>query len=94
MIKLFRVYGRPGHRQRASFGNTYAFMTYRDGDQLLVNVICADNTGTNEYCDLVIVGKNEQIIDVEFMGQLSDGIFENCETGTIQSFIMKEVIYG
>lgn len=77
---VYRVLGKNGHRQRASFGNTFRFTTFED-----VNIICkcADVTSTNEYVDVIVVADDFNKCAKAMEKQLSVGIFENCEYGKV-----------
>lgn len=78
MIKMYKVYGVEGHRQRESFSPSYKFTTF---DNITVSVINSDLTGTNNYSLVKLEGDNEIQLEDEFEGQLSDGIFENSAYG-------------
>lgn len=76
----FKVFGDPGHRQRASFSQSREFTT-QDGAQIKVEN--ADITGNNEYSLVTISAENERDILAELMAQVDDGIFENDSVGEI-----------
>lgn len=81
MVRVtFRVFGKDGHRQRASFGKTYSFMTF---DDVRITCFCSDTTGSNEYVDVAIIAEDCKIAIDEMEKQLSDGIFENCRYGKV-----------
>lgn len=80
----FAVYGANGHRQKINFEKSFVwdFSNEYFGARIL-NVRCSDVTGTNAY---VIVGVTRDTCEEcleEMEGQLSDGLFENCRTGTV-----------
>lgn len=76
----YRVFGKDGHRQRASFGKTYSFTTF---DDVRIKCLCSDTTGSNDYVDVVITAKDYSTAIDEMEMQLSDGIFENCRYGKV-----------
>ena len=78
MIKIYKVNGAAGYRQRESFSPSYKFITF---DNITISVINSDLTGTNNYSLVKLEGDNEIQLENEFEGQLSDGIFENSAYG-------------
>ena len=76
----YRVFGRDGHRQRASFGKTYSFTTC---EGVRITCFCSDTTGSNYYVDVEITAKDYSTARIQMAKQLSDGIFENCRYGEI-----------
>lgn len=82
--KAWKVYGADGHRQRESFYESYCYDFSRDGMTRIIEVLNADTTGTNDYSLVYITRDTEEECNNEFMGQLSDGIFENSRTGRIE----------
>ena len=81
MVRVtFRVFGKDGHRQRASFGKTYSFTT---SDYVRIKCFCCDTTGSNSYVDVAITAKDYKTAMYQMEKQLSDGIFENCRYGKV-----------
>jgi len=82
----FRVWGADGHRQRESFYPSITEdMTGEYGHGIcLVEEINSDKTGTNDYSIVRITCSAPEECEEEFLGQLSDGIFENCRCGKIE----------
>lgn len=78
MIKMYKVYGAEGHRQRESFSPSYKVTTFSN---VTISVINSDITGTNNYSLIKLEGDNEIKLKDEFEGQLSDGVFENSAYG-------------
>lgn len=76
----YRVFGRDGHRQRVSFGKSYSFTTFEDVD---IKCFCEDETGSNDYVDVVITAKDYKTAFDQMEKQLSDGIFENSRYGKV-----------
>lgn len=78
MIKIYKVNGAAGHRQRESFYPSYKVTTISN---VTISVINSDVTGTNQYSLMKLEGDNETQLEDEFEGQLSDGVFENSAYG-------------
>lgn len=81
----WRVYGRDGHRQRESFFPSvkYDWSAPYCGTRL-VEIKCADETGTHDYVEVTITRDTKALCKREFSSQLSDGIFENSRTGLVE----------
>ena len=82
----WKVFGAEGHRQKESFNSSYKydFTSERDGVRI-IEVENSDITGTNEYTIIRVTRDTEDNCWKELSGQLSDGIFENCRTGRIET---------
>ena len=82
---IWRVYGKEGHRQRESFHKSFVwdFSNEKVGTRILI-VRNADITGTNDYSEIEIWRDTKELCEAEFLGQLSDGIFENSNVGEIE----------
>ena len=82
MIRVtFRVFGKDGHRQRASFGESFEFSTF--GGDVHIECVCEDRTHTNRFVDVNITADSFKRCADELNAQLSDGIFESCAVGKI-----------
>ena len=82
MVRVtFRVFGKDGHRQRVSFGESFEFSTF--GGSAHIECVCEDRTLTNEFVDVIITSDSFKRCANELNAQLSDGIFENCVVGKI-----------
>lgn len=83
--RIWKVYGKDGHRQRESFGKSTVLdcSGSYDSDIRIIEVINSDITGTNEYTVVRVTRETSQECLNEFEGQLGDGIFENSNTGEI-----------
>ena len=82
MVRVtFRVFGKDGHRQRVSFGDSFEFGTF--GGDVHIKCLCGDRTLTNEFVDLIITADSFKRCADELNAQLSDGIFESCAVGKI-----------
>lgn len=84
--KSWKVYGYTGHRQKVSFFESKSY-DWSFGDNVrLVELICSDKTGTNDYAIIKITRNTESECDAEFIGQLYDGVFENARVGRWEVF--------
>jgi len=63
MIRVtFRVFGKEGHRQRASFGKSFEFNT--PDHCVYIECLCEDRTFTNRYVDVIMIND----IEKEYVG--------------------------
>lgn len=85
----FRVYGKEGHRQRASFGKSFEFNTF--GGDAHIEFLCEDKTYTNSFAEVIITADSFRSCVAELYMQLSDGVFESCNVGKI---IIKDIEEG
>lgn len=86
MRAFYRVWGRDGHRQKASWQASRLFSTY---DGYTIETWCYDRTGTHSYVDVEISckpGVSHKACELynELDSQLSDGIFERCNHGRVE----------
>ena len=82
MVRVtFRVFGKDGHRQRASFGESFEFSTF--GGDAHIECVCEDRTLTNKFVNVIITADSFKRCGAELNAQLSDGIFESCAVGKI-----------
>ena len=82
MVRVtFRVFGKDGHRQRASFGDSFEFGTL--GGSTHIKCLCEDSTLTNKFVDVIVTADSFQRGAGELSAQLSDGMFENGAVGKI-----------
>lgn len=84
VTKAWKVYGIEGHRQRESFCQSYRYDFTKGDDIRIIEVENSDKTGTNEYSIVRITRNTVQECKDDFMGQLSDGVFENSRVGEIE----------
>ena len=80
---MFRVYGQDGHRQRVSFRPSYVLRFDYSSCFTLIEVLCSDITGSNDFVDLIITSSSESDCISILRAQLSDGIFENSRFGDV-----------
>lgn len=77
----WHIYGRDGHRQKESFNDSYICDFSTTDKTRIIEVFNADITGTNEYTVIAITRDTLDECREELNGQISDGIFENCNIG-------------
>lgn len=97
MSVLFRVYGYDGHRQKASFGTSGIYDWSDENGTRIIEMRCADVTGTNAYAEIRITRDSLQDVLNTLEGQLSDGAFENMRYGEVFAIIDNEeheIIYN
>ena len=87
MIKVYKVYGINGHRQRAAFYDDFTVVDERGSYTFFGH----KSTGTYEYAFVVIISDSEEKADALFYAQLYDGAFENCRVGRIIEEKVKEL---
>lgn len=90
--RTWAVYGLSGHRQRESFSKSYTcdFSSEKEGANIL-EIFNSDLTGTNEYSIIRITRNTAKECERELRGQLSDGVFENSNTGLVKELTAEEV---
>ncbi len=84
ITKAWRVYGANGHRQRESFNKSERYNWSSGagkGFTRIIEVENSDKTGTNDYSIIRITRDTAEECEKEFIGQLSDGVFENSKVG-------------
>lgn len=90
--RTWKVYGRDGHRQKASFGKSvrWDFSSKNDGVRIL-EFINADKTGTNDFTIARITRNDSKECERELSGQITDGYFENMFVGDVIEISNEEV---
>lgn len=83
MRAIYRIWGKVGHRQRASWQKSVKFTTY---DGYTIETWCFDRTGTHDYVDMEVIADLVGPADLyeEMQTQLNDGVFECCNYGKIE----------
>lgn len=83
MRAMYRVWGKEGHRQKASWQKSVKITT---NDGYTIETWCFDRTGTHEYVDMEVSRMHCKASDLydEMQTQLDDGIFECCNYGKIE----------
>ena len=88
---LFRVYGRDGHRQKASFGKSCVCDLPGENEYIpgsrIIEMRRADVTGTNQYAEIRITRDSMDDVMAELEGQLWDGFFENVKFGKVVAVV-------
>ena len=84
VTRAWKVYGRENHRQRQSFFASYSYDFSENGDTRIVTVKNSDTTGTNSYSIIEITRDTAEKCYQELIGQLYDGVFENCNFGIVE----------
>lgn len=79
---MYRIWGKEGHRQKASWQNSVKFTTY---DGYTIETWCFDRTGTHDYIDMEVSRLHCTAMELyeEMQSQLDDGILECCSYGVI-----------
>lgn len=86
-VKIFRVYGAEGHRQRESFYRSYVSDISRPNSPRSIEVRNSDKTGTNDFSILQIVGESDIDCYIELQLQLSTGAFECSKVGDVYEIL-------
>lgn len=83
MRAMYRVWGKEGHRQKASWQKSVRFTT---NDGYTIETWCFDRTGTHDYVDIEVTADLVSPADLyeEMQTQLDDGVFECCNYGKIE----------
>lgn len=84
ITREWKVYGADGHRQKESFCQSCTF-DFSEGNVVRKIEVCnSDITGTNDYSLIRITRNTFEECEQELLGQLYDGIFENCRVGKVE----------
>ena len=83
MRAMYRIWGKEGHRQKASWKKSIKITTY---DGYTIETWCFDRTGTHDYVDMEVTADSVSPADLyeEMKTQLDDGVFECCNYGKIE----------
>lgn len=87
VTRVYKIYGVDGHRQRESFSPSAHYDFSDNGNTRILDEMNADKTGTHDYTILRITRDTAEQVEDELEGQLSDGIFENCNVGKVHEVI-------
>lgn len=91
VTRAWKIYGKDGHRQRESFGESYRLDFTEDNDICILEVLNADVTGTNEYSIFIITRNTAEECENTLLGQLDDGAFKNSNTGKEEEIPLSEL---
>ncbi len=83
--KVYGVYdGEVLYANNVSFYDSFKDDFSKDENVRKIECFCSDKTGTNDFV-IVKITRNtaEECLD-ELNGQITDGIFENCQTGEVE----------
>lgn len=81
---VWKVFGREGHRQRMSFGESF-YYDFSDNDGVrILEILNQDKTGTNDYSIFKITMCDREKCLHQLDAQICDGVFEDCNTGKIE----------
>lgn len=83
MRAMYRIWGKDGHRQRASWQKSVKFTT---NDCYTIETWCFDRTGTHDYVDMEVKADLVSPADLyeEMQTQLDDGVFKCCNYGKVE----------
>ena len=83
MRAMYRIYGKEGHRQKASWQKSVKFTT---NDGYTIETWCFDRTGTHDYIDMEVTADLVSPADLyeKMQTQLDDGILEYCNHGKVE----------
>ena len=91
VTRAWKIYGKDGHRQRESFGESYRLDFTEDNDICILEVLNADVTGTNEYSIFIITRNTAEECENTLLSQIEDGAFENSRTGKEEEIPLSEL---
>lgn len=83
MRAMYRIWGKEGHRQKASWKKSVKITTC---DGYTIETWCFDRTGTHDYVDIEVTADSVSPADLyeEMQTQLDYGVFEYCNYGNIE----------
>lgn len=84
ITRIWKVYGKEGHRQRESFNKSQKYDFTEGNDVRVIEVENSDKTGTNEYSIIKITRNTHEECENELFGQIDDGVFENSRVGEVE----------
>lgn len=87
ITKRYKVYGREGHRQGASFLTSCDFdIISEKGERIFLRIQNADLTGTHDYSVVSVTAESADDCRRFLEAQISDGFFENYNVGYVEEF--------
>lgn len=84
VTRTWKVWGMDGHRQRTSFMPSMSWNQSKGDDINIVDIQCADKTGTNDYVIITITRNTAELCERDLWAQVSDGVFENSRIGKVE----------
>lgn len=91
VTRAWKIYGKDGHRQRESFGESYRLDFTEDNNMHILEVLNSDITGTNEYSIFIITRNTAEECKSTLLSQIDDGAFENSRTGKEEEIPLSEL---
>lgn len=91
VTRAWKIYGKDGHRQRESFGESLKYDFSNGGDICILEVLNSDVTGTNEYSVFIITRNTIEECESTLLSQIDDGVFENSNTGREEEIPLSEL---
>lgn len=91
VTRAWKIYGKDGHRQRESFGESYRLDFTEDNNVRILEVLNSDVTGTNEYSIVIITRNTAEECESTLLSQIDDGAFENSRTGKEEEIPLSEL---
>lgn len=91
VTRAWKIYGKDGHRQRESFGESYRLDFTEDNNIHVLEVLNSDITGTNEYSIFIITRNTAEECKSTLLSQIDDGAFENSRTGKEEEIPLSEL---
>lgn len=86
VTKFYKIYGKDGHRQKMSFGESMIYDFSKNGDKRVVEILNSDVLGHNDFSILGITRNTIDEVKAELQSQLEDGLFECCSYGKVEEF--------
>ena len=86
VTKFYKIYGKDGHRQKMSFGESMFYDFSKNGDKRVVEILNSDVLGHNDFSILGITRNTLDEVKSELQSQLEDGLFECCSYGKVEEF--------
>ena len=87
VTKFYKIYGKDGHRQKMSFGESMIFDFSKNGDKRVVELLNSDVLGHNEFSVLGITRNTLDEVEAALQSQLDDGLFECCDYGKVEEIV-------
>lgn len=85
ITKNYKLYGRDGHRQGASFLTSCEYEIWdAKGNQILLTILNADVTGCYDYSIVSVTAESEEECLRVLDAQILDGFFENYHVGRVE----------
>lgn len=87
VTKAYKVYGRDGHRQGASFLASVDYEIRKKDTSVLIIIENSDLTGTHNYSLVTIIAESAEECRDTLDAQISDGYFENYHVGRVVEIV-------